>query len=313
MESNQEIQLEAGCKSFLDAIAENPGPRWHELTPSEGRKRFNSFQDVFGSGPEEIKITDTLMGYVPVRFYRPSHSTATIFPVVVYFHGGGWVLGDLDTHDALCRRLSLAANVVVISVDYRLAPEHPFPAALEDCFEVLRLIDQDAQKYGVDSCRVVVAGDSAGGNLAAAVALKLRDTSQDFLKGQVLIYPVMDHECNTRSYHSFATDFGLTRADMIWFWKQYLGEQNVTSYCVPTLESNLQGLPPTLVVTAEYDVLRDEGERYAELLSAAGIPVKHIQYPGAIHGFVHFAGVVEYGIKATHDIASEIRSMLEAQ
>lgn len=224
-------------------------------------------------------------GGVPVRIYTPEGQGP--FPVLVYFHGGGWVLGDLDTHDPTCRALTNATDHVVVSVDYRRAPEHPFPAALEDCYAATRWVGENPGTVHGDPDRVVVGGDSAGGNLAAAVAQVARDRGGPDLAYQVLIYPATDHALDTPSCEENAAGYFLTRADMEWFWDHYLadGFSGQNPYASPLRARSLDGLPPATVLTCGFDPLRDEGAAYAERLDDAGVPVTHRQYDGMIHGF----------------------------
>jgi acetyl esterase len=246
-----------------------------------------------------------------VRVYRREAEVETP-PVVLFFHGGGWVLGDLDTHDALCRRLCSLAQCVVVSVDYRRAPEHRFPAALDDCYDAVEYVGAHGDRLRVDATRLIVAGDSAGGNLAAAVAIKARNESGPKILAQVLIYPVLDQRCDTPSYQSLAEGYGLTRDDMKWFWAQYAGDVAGGVYLSPSEVDSPRGLPSTIVITAQYDVLRDEAETFAQRLKAADVNVNHRRYEGAIHGFVHFAGAMDIGHRATKEIARDIRGLFDA-
>ena len=230
-------------------------------------------------------------GALPVRVYTPEGSGP--FPLLVVFHGSGFVICDLDTHDPLCRDLCARASSVVVSVDYRLAPEHRFPAASDDCLAATRWAAEHAAELRADPERIAVVGDSAGGNLAAVTALRLRDEGGPTLRAQVLVYPVTDyHTPPTPSYLENAKGRGLTRGVMIWFWKQYLADASEADdpRAAPLRAPELRGLPPALVITAEYDVLRDEGERYAGRLEEAGVPAELTRYAGLRHGFVGLAG-----------------------
>jgi acetyl esterase len=220
------------------------------------------------------------------RLYRPEerHSEG----LTVFFHGGGFVIGNLDTHDHVCRDLCAGSGAAVIALDYRLAPEHPFPAAVDDCLDAVRWIAQHADALSFDAARMIVAGDSAGGNLAAVTALRIRDEGGPPLRGQMLVYPVTGyHTPPTRSYIDNQSGYSLTRAAMIRFWRDYLADErdSAHAHACPLLASSLSGLPPALVVTAEFDPLRDEGEAYAHRLLDAGVPVTLWRYEGLIHGF----------------------------
>ncbi|MEX2254487.1 MAG: alpha/beta hydrolase [Acidimicrobiia bacterium] len=238
--------------------------------------------------PVEVVEDRTLpgpAGDIPVRVYDPDPGATS--PVVAYFHGGGFVMMDLDTHDRVCRRLANAANAVVVSVDYRLAPEHRFPAALDDCMAVIHWLTVHAAELAGDPARIAVTGDSAGGNLAAATALAARNGGPG-LAAQVLIYPVIDAACDTDSFATNAEGYLLTADTMRWFWDLYLGPDGDRDdpYASVMRVDDLSTAPPALVITAEYDVLRDEGEAYAERLRAAGVEVITSRYAGMIHGFL---------------------------
>jgi acetyl esterase len=214
----------------------------------------------------------------------------------VFFHGSGFVLCSLNTHDGMCRNLCAGADCLVVSVDYRLAPEHKFPAAIDDCVFATRWVADHATELNGDAARLVIAGDSAGGNIAAATALRLRDEGGPPLCGQLLLYPVTDyHTPGTPSYEANAEGYGLTRDTMKWFWDHYLTDPSEASnpYAAPLRARDLSGLPPALVITAEYDPLRDEGERYAERLREAGVHTALLRYDGMNHGFLFWVGLVD--------------------
>ncbi|MFC1757214.1 alpha/beta hydrolase [Planctomycetota bacterium] len=303
------MPLHPQSEAFLDAIAAVAGPGWDEMPPQMSREIFSGLHDAFGVGPELANVTDCACGDIGARRYVPVADE--VRPAIVYFHGGGWVLGNIDTHDAVCRRLAKESNCVVISVDYRLAPEHPFPAAMDDSYVATRYVLEHAEELGVQAGKIAVAGDSAGGNLAAAVAQRFRDEERPGIDLQVLIYPVIEPTFDSGSYEEFAEDFGLTREAMKFFWRQYApdGSARDNPYAVPSV-ARLSRLPRTFVVTAEYDVLRDEGERYAKRLSESGCDVTLVRYDGMLHGFVHFAGAFDEGVKATAKIGRFIKKHL---
>jgi acetyl esterase len=223
---------------------------------------------------------------IPIRIYTPEGKGP--FPLVVFFHGGGFVVGNLDNDDGICRTLSAGAGCTLVSVDYRLAPEHKFPAAPDDCLAATRWAAQHAAEFNADPARCVLAGASAGGNLAAVTALRIRDEGGPVLGGQLLLYPVTDyHTPPTPSYLANANGYLLTRDLMVWFWQHYLKDASEANnpYASPLRAPNLSSLPPALVITAEYDPLRDEGERYAQRLQQAGVPTVQLRYGGMIHGF----------------------------
>ena len=299
--------LDADSRAFVAALAESQAPGFHELPPVAAREAFASLTELFGKGPDDVTAKDSQFDGVPVRIYKPKGNSSNKLPVILFFHGGGWVLGSIETHDALCRRLCSESQAAVVSVDYRLAPEHPFPAPLDDCFNATQHVHQHAERLGLDADRIAVAGDSAGGNLAAAVALKARNAPGPRLRAQVLIYPAVDSDCDTASYTSFADGYGLTKESMQWFWKQYVGEGTRNVYASPSKAKTLRGLPETVLITAQFDVLRDEGEAYAKKLENAGVTVSHRRYDGVVHGFVHFAGAFEKGKQATSHVAQELK------
>jgi acetyl esterase len=246
-------------------------------------------------------------GPLPVRIYRPTDGD-DVAPGIVYFHGGGWVICDLDSHDATCRRLTNAIGAVVVSVDYRLAPEHPYPAAVEDCYAAAQWTAGHAGDLGIDPARLGVAGDSAGGNLAAAVALMARDRAGPALASQLMIYPVIDNTERCNDYPSKtenATGYFLTTGSMVWYRDQYAPEPERAAepYCSPLRAESLAGLPPAVVITAEMDPLRDEGEHYAELLAAAGVPVLLHRADGMFHGFFAMPDILD-GAKQAHEVAA---------
>lgn len=280
----------------------------------EVRAAFESREPLPG---EEVASVEDLAvpgpaGDVPVRVYRPA-GAAEPAPVVVYFHGGGWVLGSIATHDGSCRALANRTDAVVVSVDYRLAPEHPYPAALDDCFAATAWVASHAVDLGVDPGRLAVAGDSAGGNLAAAVSLLARDRGGPDIAFQSLVYPVTDLEPDR--WPSMAANADgplLTRAAMDWFIGHYVGDPPPLEdpLAAPIRAADLSGLPPAHVSTAGHDPLRDEGAAYAVALAAAGVPAAHDDFPTLIHGFVGFADVVPAAGEARDAIAVALREGL---
>ncbi len=247
-------------------------------------------------------------GGLPVRVYAPVAPGP--HPLMVFFHGSGFVLLDLDTHDDLCRRLCVGADCVVVSVDYRLGPEHKFPAAHEDCLAATRWAAEHAASLGADPARVVVAGDSAGACLAAVTALRSRDEGGPALRGQLLFYPVTSYPSPApASYAAYGTGYGLTTEGMHWFWRQYLPDLSLAghAHASPLRMGSARGLPAACVLVAEYDVLRDEGEAYARRMSDAGVATLSRRYAGMNHGFLKYAGLLAEADAAVADACAWLR------
>jgi acetyl esterase len=266
--------------------------------PDENRTPVGNIEDISIPGPA---------GQMAVRLYRPLDAPDGRLPMLVYFHGGGHVIGSLDSHDEVARALCVNGGCLVASVDYRLAPEHKFPAAIDDAFAATQWLVDNAAAIGADRNAVAIAGDSAGANIAAVVALMARDAGGPSLVTQILVYPLADYACESASYKTYATGFGpLTEAGMLWFQDHYLRgpEDRVDWRASPVKAADLSGLPPALVITAECDVLHDEGVAFAEAMAAAGTAVEHVDWPGMIHGFFSFAPHLDEG-KAAQRLAGE--------
>jgi acetyl esterase len=287
-----------------------------ESTPAEARESIRTRTAALGPFPDVAAVVDHRVpvsgGEIIVRAYSPGGPGP--HPALVYYHGGGWVIGDLYTHDGLCRSITNAARCTVLSVDYRLAPESKYPVAVEDSYAALLWIVANAERLGIDRRRIAVGGDSAGGNLATVMALVARDRKGPRLALQVLIYPVTDHDLDTRSYRENATGYVLTREGMRWFWNHYLAReaQGREPYASPLRASSLAGLPPALIITAEYDPLCDEGEAYAARLRDAGVPVTLTRYPGMFHGFVRMTNILDKARTALDEIASSVQKAFAA-
>jgi acetyl esterase len=276
-------------QSFLDLYNGLDIPELHELPPEQARTLFEDFAVASPEIPLPAVEDRTIpgpAGEVPIRVYDPRGATGET-PLVVFFHGGGFATGSIDTHDGPCRKLAVETGYPVLSVDYRLAPEHPFPAALRDCYATLEWATESAADLDADPDRLVVAGDSAGGTLAAATALLARNRDGPDIAYQVLVYPVTGDPRETASYEQNADGYFLTADLMDWYRGLYvesdIDEGNV--YVRPRLCHDLSGLPPATVLTAGYDPLRDDGAAYAERLAADGVPVSYQNFPGLIHGF----------------------------
>jgi acetyl esterase len=251
-------------------------------------------------------------GALPARVYDAGGERGTARPAVLYFHGGGWVQGDLETHHGLCARLAQRSGALVIALDYRLAPEHPFPAAGDDCLAAYRWLRARAADLGADAGRIAVAGDSAGGNLAAVVSQQAALAGEPLPACQVLIYPAVDFALDTPSHQELADAHVIPRDRIEWYASQYLpaGADRLDPRASPLRAADLSGQPPTLVITAGFDPLRDEGHAYAERLRAAKVDVVDHEYPGQIHAFVSLTKAIPQGLAATHEIADYLRKML---
>lgn len=293
-------QLDSQVAAFIEKAAQaGISPYW-KLTPPEARKLFRDTRaNVSPPAPDVGRVDHLSMpgpgGEIKLRYYRPfASSSESVLPILVFFHGGGWVIGDLDTHDIACRIYANTAHCAVLSVDYRLAPEHKFPSAVDDAVASVQWVRANAIALKVDLSRIAVGGDSAGGNLAAVAALALRDRSGSALAFQLLIYPVTDLRMNTESYSTKGEGYMLTRTSMQWFRDQYLrGSEDVVDWrASPLLAASHAGLPPAYVVTAGFDPLVDEGRAYAEKLIASGVQVTHENYEGMIHGFFGMSGIL---------------------
>jgi acetyl esterase len=252
-------------------------------------------------------------GDVPVRIYTPDAPAPR--PVVAFFHGGGFVICSVETHDGLARRLTNALGAVVVSVEYRLAPEARCPAAAEDCYAATQWVHEHAAELGADPARLMVAGDSAGGNLAAVVSLMAREQGGPPITSQILVYPVIDSACDAPSYSENGEGYFLEATGMRWFWDHYLGPDGdgAHQHASPIRASDLSGLPPAVVITAEFDPLRDEGEAYAGALETAGVPVVTRRYDGMIHGFVSMPMLFPEADDAVARIADAVQESLASR
>ncbi|GAB2663854.1 alpha/beta hydrolase [Nocardia goodfellowii] len=285
------IALEPAAQEFVDATSEPPF--LYQLAPEEGRKAVDSVQDspIFKPEIDEqwITVEGGPTGSVRVRIVKPQGVTETL-PVILYTHGAGWVFGDAHTHDRLVRDLAVGVRAAVVFPEYDRSPDVRYPVANEQSYRVAQWVSTDGADYGLDSGRIAVAGDSVGGNMAIALTLMAKERGDVSFAQQVLFYPVTDANFDTGSYQQFATGYFLTREGMQWFWDQYTtsaeDRAQITASPLRATTEQLTGLPPALVITAEADVLRDEGEAFAGKLRAAGVPVIQARYGGIIHDFV---------------------------
>jgi acetyl esterase len=287
--------------AFLKLVAAGAAPAEPDVEVMRAATRANPNRGV---GPALPDVEEGLVGDVPIRIYRPESGT---LPALVYFHGGFWSIGDLNSADPMCRRLAAEAGCVVVSVDYRLAPEHPFPAGLDDAYAVTADVVRNADRYGVRPDAVAVAGDSAGGNLATGSARLARDEGIALVH-QLLMCPNTDSGLDSGSFTEFGEGYGLSAATMAWFLGHYIGYADRSDPRIAPLRADdLSGMPPATVLTAEYDILRDEGEEYARALSAAGVPVELRRYDGMMHNFVTLPDVFDDAVTARAWVVSRLR------
>jgi acetyl esterase/lipase len=315
------MSAEAQLDALLTALVAAGRPSSMSLPRPEGLQNFTELAQWLagpGTGPagEDIKI-DGPAGPVPLRVYRPNPPAGPppgpapgSPPAVVFFHGGGWVLGGLDSHDTLCRELARQAGVVLVAVDYRLAPEHPYPAGLDDCAAATRWVAAHAADLGADGLRLAVAGDSAGASLAAGVAMLARDEGGPPVALQVLAYPALDPAMDTVSYAENADDPFLSRDEMVSYWSLYTDGAEPDHLAAPALAPDLAGLPAAYVLVAGRDVLRDEGIRYAERLAAAGVPVQLRRRDDMVHGFLLCTAWLDEARESVAELAAVLRAGL---
>jgi acetyl esterase/lipase len=304
--------LDPQIAEVLRKAAEADLPPVETLTPEENRANsLRTAKELFGPVDEMHAVEDRDAEGVPVRIYRPTE-TSEPQRALVYFHGGGFVVGSIDTHDGVTRALARRADCIVVSVDYRLAPEHPYPAALEDCWAASKWVMANAAELGIDGDRIGVGGDSAGGTLATIVARKGRDAGTPFAV-QLLLYPMTTSRAEAPSYSLYSFGYGLTRDAMAWYWKQYIGDFDGGGDpdISPAALQDLRRMPRAIVITAEADILRDEAESYAQRLFLAGVETEGYQYDGMIHGFLRMAGVVDRSNQALGEIAQSLKPFLD--
>ena len=291
-------------KALLERVARSPLPAHHTVPAFVARRIYRDTRAAMSPKAPEVETRLMLFSGIAVRVYRPS---AEVLPALVYFHGGGWTIGDLDTHDVLCRQLAVGARCAVFSVDYRLAPENPFPAAVDDAVAATKYVLSNPGPLKIDASRVAVGGDSAGGNLAAVVALELRKLK---LAYQLLIYPATDQRCEFESHERNGEGYLLTKEGIHAFRAGYLPQQkDWTDWrASPLLAADHRGVAPAYVLTAAFDPLLDEGRAYAEKLSSAGVMVEYNEYPDMVHGFILFGGVVDTANAAVADCCKRLRT-----
>lgn len=310
-------QIDEDAARVLQAVKAANRPPMESLTPQQGRLAFRAMREAMKQPvPEMAQVRDLAAsgpaGTIALRLYRSKGASAQNAPCLIFFHGGGWVVGDLETHDNLCRSLADAFGGVTIAVDYRLAPEHKFPAAAEDAFAAVQWIAANADALGVSASKLAVGGDSAGGNLAAVAALMAARAGAPDLRAQVLIYPAVDMRLNYDSYNRVGDGYTLTAASMLWFRDHYLNNaaEQTDWRASPLMANNLAATPPALIVTAGLDPLCDEGEAYANALKQAGVATQFRCYSGQMHGFAGANGIIRQADEAQAEIGAFLKARL---
>lgn len=293
--------VEKETRAFLEKLQIDSGTPIYKLSPDEAREVLSNLQSGQTTKPlaeiQDLTISTKSFDRIPIRIIRPMNSRDRILPVVIYTHGGGWVLGGIDTHDRLVRELANSVNAAIVFVNYSRSPEAKYPIALEEIYETLTWVSENSHSYNMDADRIAVVGDSVGGNMATAVTMLAKSRNGPKILFQVLFYPVTNRNFETESYHAFQEGYFLTREAMKWFWDNYISSEadltNPTVCPVIATKDQLNGLPPALIITGEFDVLRDEGEEYAHKLMESGVVVTACRYHGTIHDFVMLNVVAE--------------------
>jgi acetyl esterase len=312
------VVLDPDAVAVFKAFQEAGRPPYETLTAPEAREYYLQARFATNPEPPELERVEALSipaahGVIPARMYTPKRlrKHEGLSPALVFFHGGGWVIGDLDTHDVACRKLSDEGELIVVSVDYRLAPEHKFPAAVDDAITATKWIAAHTRQLGIDAARLSVGGDSAGGNLAAVVSLAARDGDGPAIAGQVLIYPATDFAMRHPSHSEPETSILLTHTVIRWFCNHYLnGPADIDDWrASPSRANTFAGLPPAYVLTAGADPLRDEGAEYAERLKAAGVPVTYKHFSGQFHGFFTMGKLLDQANVAAREIGAWLKAL----
>ena len=311
------MTLDPQVEYVLGLVKKSSYPEFHTVSAVEAREVFETTAPALNVRPEDVfraedRVIDGVEGEIPIRIYTPHEpAVGELMPIIVFYHGGGFVIGSLDSYDSLARVFANMVDCIVVSVDYRLAPEYKFPAAVDDGLEAYQWISDNAGDLGGDARRMAIVGDSAGGNVTAVTAIGIREEGDIPPLLQVLIYPVVGGAPETLSHHEFAEGYMLTRADILWFYDCYLNhaEDATDPRFAPLLEDDLSGLAPALVIVAEYDPLRDEGIAYAERMHAAGVHVELANYDGMVHGFLSIADAVDMGKAAIDQVTSALRKV----
>src|SRR4051812_39662882 len=311
------VVLDADAAAVYKAFQEAGRPPFETVPPATAREMYLAGSAVSRPEPPELESAKPLSipaphGTIPARVYTPKQlrKTAGLAPCLVFYHGGGWVIGDLDSHDVVCRKLAHEGELIVISIDYRLAPEHKFPAAVDDAIAATKWISANARALGIDAARLTAGGDSAGGNLAAVVALAARDGDGPKLAGQLLIYPATDFAMTHPSHREPETSILLTHSVIKWFCNHYLGDADIDDWrASPARAKTLAGLPPAYVLTAGGDPLRDEGDEYAKRLKQDGVPITYRHFAGQFHGFFTMGKLLNQANIAASEIGAWLKAL----
>jgi acetyl esterase len=300
--------IDPQARAVMDHFASLGLPAFDRISPTEARRLYRETRGALRPPAPALPVVRDLNAGVRLRLYRPADG---VLPALIYFHGGGWVVGDLDTHDVVCRQIAAQSASLVIAVDYRLAPEHRFPAAVDDAWSATTWIASQASALGIDAARIAVGGDSAGGGLAAAVTLLARDAGAPHVAFQVLVYPVTDLRAESESYATYAEGCMLTRSAMEWYIGQYAPDAASRRDWrgSPLLAESVRGVPPALIIAAECDPLVDEGRAYARRLEAAGVAVDYHCMSGMIHGFLTMGGKIDAANRAVATIAAALQKL----
>jgi acetyl esterase len=311
--------LDPQARALIDLMIERQVPPTHTLPVADARRFYRDRRAITQPEPPPVGEVHDLQaggphGAIPLRLYQPAGAAATPLPVLVYFHGGGWVIGDLDTHDVVCRTLCAGSGCAVVAVDYRMGPEHRFPAAVDDTHAAVRWVRAQAAALGLDGTRLAIGGDSAGGNLAAVTAIGMRRAGEAPAKLQLLIYPATDMRAVAPSHTANGQGYVLTSDSIAWFRGHYIADpaQWADWRASPLLAADLSHLPPALVLTAGFDPLRDEGRHYADALSAAGVPAQYVCFERQIHGFITMGRVIDEAHTALALCGAALRRALAA-
>ena len=311
------MSLDPQAKALLDSAEQSGASPFNAYPAAEARAIYDQASElVKGTPPNPFSIEELsipgLAGNIPIWIYRPNDSES--LPLLIYFHGGGYTIGSLKSHDNVCRALCVKSGCIVASVDYRLAPENKYPAAVEDAWSATKWLSQNTESIGVDIKKIAVGGDSAGGNLAAVVSLLAKESGSPQIAFQLLIYPCTDMTCSFDSHKTFGKGYRLTNELITWFYNHYFSADDDIKHwkASPLNADDLSGLPPALVISAGFDTLQDENRAYAEKLMQAGITVKHSHYEGMIHGFITMPGALDKAKEATNECAAELKRAFES-